>query len=112
MRPLLPEEYERALLSPNRFGLVDVLDGHVERVAEVLSQRNPTMVFFWVRAEAEDTCRLFAVRADDLPTLGAQQEDLVLASEAVAINVARKFPVPGGFLARFTRKRVAPGGFI
>ena len=112
MRPLTPEEYERALGSPNRFGLVDVLDDHAERVAQVMAHRHPGFAFFWVRAEASDTCRVCAVRADDQPAPGGLQEDLVLEAETVAINVARTFPVKGGLLAMLTRKRIAPGGFI
>lgn len=104
------DEFERFLLSDNTVGLVDLRGEHVSRVAEILAERHPGIIFLWPCADAKGIVTLLAAKPNKGKFGSTQEEKLVAAAERIAKNVAAKHPAKAAsFFERFFRKAVQPG---
>ena len=103
------EQWESYFLCENSFGVVDVHQHHLSRVAEILSERFPGILFFWDRPDRNQICSINAVRKDKRAVSRRQKVSIVAAGEAIASNVANKYPIKRGFLFWLLRRPVSAG---
>ena len=59
---ITPAECEKYQTSDNCVGVVDVHEQHLSRVAELLSERHPGILFLWNTPDARDMHTICAVR--------------------------------------------------
>lgn len=106
------EEWEAYFLAENGEGLVDAHEQHVERVAEILSDRHPGLIFLWDTAY-QGKCTITVVKPDKRKIAAARLEKIMGAAEAIAENVANKHPVKQlGFFARLSYKPLPAGWYF
>lgn len=103
--PITAETFGKMVTHDNAVGVVDVHPDHVLRVAEIMSERFPGIVFMW---GFPDEGSISAIRADRRQ-MGDLEEDVVMAAEKIAENVSKKRPPRTGFFARWFRKPLRPG---
>jgi hypothetical protein len=102
-------EFDRFYLCNNAVGVVDVEEHHVSRIAQILSERFPGIVFIWDASRKKYT--ICAVKENRRKIGEAQEEKIVRAGETIARNIASKHPQPSFFhqLRRLFIGRVGRG---
>ena len=104
-----PEEFEQYYLADNCVGVVNVTAGNLERVAKLLSERFPGIIFLWWSPSSNGEYDISAVRPDRRAISRADEEKIVAAGETIARNVEIKHPARRGILAWLFRPKVKPG---
>ena len=88
-------------LCDNGIGVVDVHVSHVERVAQLLAERHPGLIFLWDNGTSTHPVTISAVRADKRKIAVKVESAIVAAGELIARNVAAKYPEKSGGLFRW-----------
>jgi hypothetical protein len=103
-----PDDWEDYYLCDNCVGLADVHESHAQRVAAILSEKNPGLLILWGAPGKDGRCAICAVRPDKRAIPASREEKLVAAAERIARNVANKHPIRWGLFGIF-RKRIRAG---
>jgi hypothetical protein len=108
--PISAADFEKYYLSDNCIGIVDVHEQHLLRVAERLSERHPGVIFLWHTPTRTGTYTVCAIKPSQRPFSDPDETRLVAAGQAVARNIAAKYPVKRrGFWARLFHQPTKPG---
>lgn len=103
-------DWESYWLCDNGIGVVDVHEDHALRVAEILSERHPGILFLWEAPTKSGQVTISAVKVNKRAFSGSAEEKIVAAGERIAENVANKYPArKRGLFARMFHKPLRPG---
>jgi hypothetical protein len=89
-------DFEKYFLSDSCVGVVDVEPCHRRRVAEILAERHPGVIFLWDWSPSNSLVTICAARGNRRRMSESMEEKLVAAGEAIARSVARKYPAEDG----------------
>jgi hypothetical protein len=104
------DRWESYWLCTNSVGVVDVNQDHALRVAEILSERYPGIIFIWDSPAADGMVMIQAVRPNKRRIASQVEGSIVAAGEVIARNVAKKHPVkPTGLFDRFFKTPLRQG---
>ena len=104
-----PGQWESYWQCQNSCGLVDAHQDHVVRIAEMLSERFPGLLFLWDCPCQDGMVMLSVVRPDKFPIAVSAEAEIVAAAESIARHVANTHPVNHGRLGWLFKRRLNPG---